>query len=554
MNELFENLKHNPSEDYESDILEFKHYSSEKALHNSKELPEEISALANSKGGNIIVGVKDSCNIKNSNWSEQLDGFERIDINLVKERISGRLSPRYNIELEEIQFEEKNYLNISVPKSKNSLISTTSGKTFIRIGRSSTPANPKEIESLVKSLHTYDWSDEDIDISMTEALDKDSLQAAKAGFAIKREIDITTITDESFLESIGATKNGILNKGGLIFLGKAKVIREKLGNFEYRFSWKTKSGELHENQVWNDNIWNTIIKTKKLFETHNFKWNYEFEKSNYDLYAIDRIAFHEGFLNAIVHRDYNEDGMISVNYFKNKLILSNPGSFYGGVNSNNISYHEPRHRNKNLAKILMEYQLVDRAGMGILRMSVNSLKFGRKIPEFNEKPEGIEVVMQAEYMRFGIFLLTQKYIPNCGIVELLILNNIYETGYVNISDLENSLENIISNPWEEIMETLDDDTFKNYVELKGNNDGVFICPKKGFNSFFEISNPFRGGSNSSKHIKLFKFLKTHGKANNGVLMNHLGYKSAGAASSLLKKANYTYNKGKSRNSTWYLKS
>ena len=113
MKELFENLKFNPSEDYESDIMEFKHYCSEKALHNSKELPEEISALANTNGGNIIVGVKDSCNIQNSNWIEQLDGFERIDINLVKERISGRLSPRYNIGLEEIEFEGKNYLNIS---------------------------------------------------------------------------------------------------------------------------------------------------------------------------------------------------------------------------------------------------------------------------------------------------------------------------------------------------------------------------------------------------------------------------------------------------------
>ena len=95
--------------------------------------------------------------------------------------------------------------------------------------------------------------------------------------------------------------------------------------------------------------------------------------------------------------------------------------------------------------------------------------------------------------------------------------------------------------------------FKKYVELKGNNDGVFICPKRAYHSFFEINNPFKAGTNSGKHIKLFKFLKTHGKANNEVLMNHLGYKSAGATSSLLKKANYTYNKGKSRNSTWYLK-
>jgi ATP-dependent DNA helicase RecG len=416
--QLLVELKQNPSEDFESDTLEFKHYGSEKSMHGSKELTEEISALANTSGGNIIVGVKDSCNISNQNWAEQLDGFEKIDIDLARERLAGKLNPRYHIELSEIEFEGKNYLNIFVPKSKNTLVTTTGGKICIRVGRSSMPAAPHEVERLVKSLHSYDWSDEDIVLDYKMALDLEALKAAKAGFALKRDIQIVSITDASFLESIGATKNGILNKGGLLFLGKPNIIRDYLRNYEYRFSWKTKSGELRENQVWSDNVWNTLKKTQLLFKKHNSQWNYEFEDSTYTLFTLDKTAFHEGYLNAIVHRDYNEDGMLAVNYFRDKIVISNPGKFYGGVNSKNISYHEPRHRNKTLAKILMEYQLVDRAGMGITRMSVNSLKFGRKMPEFIEKPEGIEVTMQSEFFRAGIFLITQKYVPNCGIVEL----------------------------------------------------------------------------------------------------------------------------------------
>ncbi len=551
--ELFLNLKSNPSEDFESDILEFKHYSSEKSMHNSKELTEEISAFANTNGGNIIIGIKDSCNILNKNWIEQLDGFDKIDINLARERLSGKLNPRYKIELNEFNFEGKNYLIIYVPKSKNTLVSTSGGKICVRVGRSSMPAAPHEVENLVKSLHSYDWSDEDVEIKFEDGLDLVSLKAAKAGFSIKREIPIKDISDMSFLESIGATKNGILNKGGLLFLGKPSVIRKYLGNYEYRFSWKTKSGGLLENEVWSDNVWNTLKKTKLLFEKHNNQWNYKFEDNEYTLFTLDKIAFHEGYLNAIVHRDYDEDGMLSVNYFKNKLVISNPGKFYGGVNSNNISYHEPRHRNKVLAKILMEYQLVDRAGMGITRMSVNSLKFGRKLPLFIEKTEGIEVTMQSEYFRAGIFLITQKYVPNCGIVELLILNSIYETGFIKISELENLLSKLVTNPWEEIINSVEEEPFKNYVELKGSNLGVFVCPKRKYNYYFEVTNPFKTGSNSDKHIKLFKFLKKHKEANNEVLMNHLGYKSAGATSTLLKKATYTLNKGKSRNSKWYLK-
>jgi len=550
---LFEKLKTTPSEEFESETLEFKHYNSEKSMHNSKELSEEISALANTKGGSIIVGIVDSCNVTNRNWSEQLSGFDKIDIDLARERIAGRLNPRYNINLSEIEFEGKNYLMIAVPKSKNSLISTTGGKVCVRVGRSSTPASPREIESLVKNLHSYDWSDEDVELSIKDALDENALKAAKAGFAIKRNIQIESINNLSFLESIGATKNGVLNKGGLLFLGKPEIIREQLGNFEYRFSWKTKSGQLHENEVWSDNVWNSIKKVQTLFAKHNFKWNHEFEGSNYELFALDKVAFHEGFLNAIVHRDYHEDGMLSVNYYRNKLIISNPGTFYGGINAENISYHEPRHRNKTLARILMGYQLVDRAGMGVARMSINSLKFGRKLPIFIEKQEGVEVTMQAEFFRAGIFILTQKYIPDCGIVELFILNSIFDVGFVNIQEVEKSLSKILLNPWEEIIESLENENFNKYVELKGNNDGVFICPKRSYNFYFDVNNPLKTGSNSEKHIKLFKFLKSHGEANNEALMNYLGYKSAGATSSLLKKANYTINKGKSRNSKWYLK-
>ncbi len=550
---LLNELKQNPSEDFESVTLEFKHYNSEKSMHGSKELTEEISALANTDGGNIIVGVKDSCNISNQNWIEQLDGFEKIDINLARERLAGKLNPRYDIVLSEYEFEGKNYLIISVPKSKNTLVATSNGKICVRVGRSSMPAAPHEVERLVKSLHSYDWSDEDVELDFMTALDTQALKAAKAGFALKRDIPVESITETSFLESIGATKNGVLNKAGLLFLGKPNLIRDYLGNYEYRFSWKTKSGELRENKVWSDNIWNTLKKTQLLFQKHNHQWDYEFESSTYTLFTLDKVAFHEGYLNAIVHRDYNEDGMLSVNYFRDKIVISNPGKFYGGVNSSNISYHEPRHRNKTLAKILMEYQLVDRAGMGITRMSVNSLKYGRKMPVFVEKPEGIEVTMQSEFFRAGIFLITQKYVPNCGIVELLILNSIFETGYVSVTELEKLISNLVENPWEEILTSVEEEPFKNYVELKANNSGIYVCPKRQYNYFFDVTKPMSITSNSDKHIKLFKFLKTHGEANNETIMSHLGYKSAGATSSLLKKAQYTLNKGKSRNSKWYLK-
>lgn len=551
--DILTKCKNRPSEELESEVVEFKHYNNEKSLHNAKELSEEISALANCKGGHVIIGVKDNVNVKHGQWHEQLAGFDRVDLDTTKERFIGKLSPKIDLNLKEIFFEEKYYLAIEVPNIIDSLVSTTSGKVCIRVGKSSMPATPYKITQLVKSLQSYDWSDEDMPISIVNNINKEALAEAKFDYCERRSINLDSISDFSFLEAIGATKNGILNKGGLLFLGNNDSIKNNLGKFEYRFTWKKKSGELILNEVWDDCLWSTINRAKDYFHKCNFKWDWEYEGEKYPLSTLDEVAFHEAFLNSIVHRDYSAEGMISINFTGNKIVITNPGSFYGGVNSKNISYHEPRHRNKSLAKLLMGFQMVDRAGMGVLRMSVNSLKYGRNIPSFKETIDSIEVEMEAIAFKAGVFLITQKYVPDCGITELLILNNIFEIGFVSVSEMESILSNIVANPWESILESLNDDYFKKYVTLKASNKGVFICPTDNYAYYFDANKPFKNSVNSEKHIKLYKLLKTYGSANNEVIMNHLGFKNPSSTWNFLSKLAYVVNKGKSRNSKWILK-
>ena len=95
--EILNTAKKSPSEDLESDVLEFKCYKDENALHNAKELAEEICALANHKGGSVIIGIRDSSEIKNNRWEDQLVGFQSVDLPTTRERIRGRLKPEITI-------------------------------------------------------------------------------------------------------------------------------------------------------------------------------------------------------------------------------------------------------------------------------------------------------------------------------------------------------------------------------------------------------------------------------------------------------------------------
>lgn len=544
---LLDRLSQEPSETLESDVLEFKHYLSEAALHNAKDLAEEISALANFKGGVVLIGVKDSSNVPHGQWQDQLAGFASVDLYTTRERLRGKLKPSLDIQLHEVAHYGKTYLQIDVPRRRDSLVATASGKVCIRDGKSSRPMSPDEIERAVKNLQDYDWSAECVEANPDDVLNADAVQEALVDFLSRRKLG--EVNRRCFLEAIGATHNGVLTKSGLLFLGKANAIRDLLGKYEYRFSRKTSSGSLLINDVWEDCLWETIKRAKTHFEHCNRNLPLDFEGKQYSFQLLDRIAFHEAYLNALVHRDYAVDGMVSVNFTADRLLISSPGTFYGGVTADNIAKHEPRHRNKALAKLLMGFNLVDRAGMGVLRMSVNSLKYGRAFPSFSERGDCVEVSMQGEYLRAGIFVLAAAKGAEYGVPELLILNSVYEVGAVPVQTLVKLLARAADNPWDAIERAV---TNLPTVELCGSRVGIFVRCKPEWAKLLNVTKLFKVTAASPKHVRLYQFLVRHGKASNADIRAHLELKQTSQTSVFLKTASYARRSGRGPSSLWEL--
>lgn len=215
INAILTSVKTTPSEKIESETIEFKEYSSENALHNAKDLAEEICALCNNEGGMIIIGVRDSSKISDQNWEKQLIGFPKVDLNTAQERLAGKLRPKLKLNLIEVTYDMKNFLIINVPQRKDTLVSTTSGKVCIREGKSSRPMEPDEIKDAVKSLQDYDWSAEIIYKDHSLLLDDKAVAEAYQNFSDRRGTSLSSVED--FYEAIGVTVNGNLTKCGLLF-------------------------------------------------------------------------------------------------------------------------------------------------------------------------------------------------------------------------------------------------------------------------------------------------------------------------------------------------
>lgn len=230
-------------------------------------------------------------------------------------------------------------------------------------------------------------------------------------------------------------------------------------------------------------------------------------------------------------------------------MITSPGSFYGGVTSDNIAKHEPRHRNKALAKMLMEYHLVDRAGMGVLRMNVNSLRYGRAFPSFVERGDSVEVTMQAEYLRPIIFVLATDEGANYGIPELLILNSVYETGAIAVQSLTKQLAKAVDDPWDAVERAIGK---LPSVELCGTRAGIFVRLKPEWSKSFEVTKTFRVTSASQKHVRLYQYLARHRSASNSDIKAHLGFKQTSQTSAFLKSASYVKRSGRGPSSVWAL--
>jgi hypothetical protein len=408
---------------------------------------------------------------------------------------------------------------------------------------------PDEITAAVKSHQSYDWTSEVLSLNPETALNSEFVDEARLRFCELRKLKQSPTT-VAFLEAIGATRNGQLTKGGLLFLGNASDIRSVAGTLEFRFSWKTKSGDLLVNDVWEGCLWEAIKRSRGHFDECNRFLHFEWEGIKHGIPILDAVAFHEAYLNALAHRDYSKDGMVSVEYFGNKMTVSSPGCFYGGVTSDNIFKHQPRHRNKALAKILMDFNFVDRAGMGVQRMSLRSLRYGRKFPQFCERQEHVEVAMDAEYMRPAIFVIATENNGHFGVADLLVLNCVFGVGAVSIGEIEDHIRRVSDNSWDQVQEVVGS---LPYVEFVGTRSGIFVQVKQSFAKMFDVSKKPRPSRVSKKLVALYGYLRKHDSASNADLSGILEYAHSSQTSAFLRKTEFVERSGDGPAAVWRLK-
>ncbi len=426
----------------ESLTLEFK--SDRRRLPDS-DLIATIVSLANTEGGELLLGVEDDGTPTGLHAEHQsVTGLPAL--------VANRTNPSLSVRVQKESIQGVTIARISVPKSRQ-LVSTSDGLLLRRRLKldgkpEAVPFYPHEFIQRQSSLGLVDPSAMVIEELSADQLDP--LQRHRLREAIRKyggEQSLLALADDELEGALGLCK---LSHGerrptvaGLLLLGKQSQLRDHLPAYEVAFQ-VLDGTDVKVNEFFRKPMLETFEAVELLF-----KARVEEEEIQVGLFRVpvpnyDRRAFREAVVNALVHRDFNRLGAVHIRLDASGLTISNPGGFVEGVNLQNLLVADPRSRNPLLADAVKRIGLAERTGRGVDRIFEGMLRYGRPAPDYSLSDDFTVSVFMADAAADLDFLkLVVEQEDKLGalpIDSLIILSRLREERRLTTTDLAPSVQ------------------------------------------------------------------------------------------------------------------
>jgi ATP-dependent DNA helicase RecG len=304
--------------------------------------------------------------------------------------IANRTNPALAVRVERCELHGTSIARISVPESRQ-LVSTSDGLLLRRRLKldgtpETVPFYSHEFLQRQSSMGLVDPSA--MVLEEVESHQLDPLQRLRIRNAIKKyggEQSLLTLADDELDGALGLIKNtrGKQNPtvAGLLLLGAEDLLRIHLPAYEVAFQ-VLRGTEVRVNEFYRKPLLETFEELELQFKPWVVEEELEVGLFRVPVPNYDRRAFREGFVNALVHRDFSRLGAVHVKLDDSGLNISSPGGFIEGVNLSNLLVAPPHSRNPLLADIIKRIGLAERTGRGIDRIYEGMLRYGRPEPDY----------------------------------------------------------------------------------------------------------------------------------------------------------------------------
>lgn len=374
-----------------------------------------LCAFANTKGGDLLIGIDDAGKPKGL-----------ADKKKLLEDIPNKIKEALNV-LADVQPRKKtgrDYVHIKI-KPYDAPISFK-GKHYIRSGSTTQELSGTELHQFLLSKSSMAW--ESVIDDKATLTDINEKQLAKFRDLAKEHsrAPARERTTPALLAKLHLAEKGRLNRAGLLLFGKnpqqhvpgSFVKVGKFSNGEELISGEEIKGNLfaQAEQVLE------VLKNKYLVSEVEIKGLYRTESLEYP-----ESALREALVNAIAHKDYS-GAHIQIKVYPDKLTFWNPGTLPQGLTIALLKKtHPSKPRNEHIATVLYAAGLIERWGQGTVKMVRECVKAGMPEPAFEELGGGILVTFTKD-------AFNEEHLAKKGLNERQIKGILHIKKYGSISN------------------------------------------------------------------------------------------------------------------------
>lgn len=345
-------------------------------------LAAEISALANSEGGIIIVGVSDTGRLMGVKDLRKLNQF-------ISNACSQKMEPPISVITENLTYNNKLVVMISVPRGTNKPYAVNKSDFWIKVGADKHRASREEFRRLMQASGALYADEMAISGTGTDDVDMYSFRRfyeEQYGMAIE-EIGLPI---DRIMSNLKLMEGDSLTLAGLLLFAKQpELLKPQYLVKAVAFAGNDIGGNKYLDSEDIGGTLPVVFKEGMAFLKRNLRKKQKGQPFNFPgILEIPEIALEEAVVNALIHRDYFVNSGVRLFVFDNRVEIISPGRLPNTVTTENIKHGIQMVRNPILLSFVSKLKIPYRGiGSGVIRMINECRNAGIPDPELVEDRE-----------------------------------------------------------------------------------------------------------------------------------------------------------------------
>jgi ATP-dependent DNA helicase RecG len=396
----------------ESESVEFK-----PGISSRSDIAEYAVGIGNAGGGWLILGVNDRMP------RQVLPIPLPQDEDLARIRESVADATQIRIEIETVTTTDGAVLAIRIPPRPRGVpFHTQTGKYLIRLGEGLRGMTLSEIDTIRREAG--------IELTASPIIGDLAGMLSASGLEELRRLmteagaaaDLIRLSDTDLLHSLGVLAgDGSLFLAGLLLAGKPEAIREHLPHARWQFRRMKSDTDYDQAEDGTDCLPIALKRLRELVGANNPIVTIPGWLVHPEFPRYPALALRELIVNALAHRDYEIPGAVTIKLYPDRLELSNPGGFVGGVTAQNILHHPSSPRYPAMFQALARMRLANASNLGVPRIFRDLLSEGKEPPTYWNSSQAIRVTITGQEAKREFLELVQKY-PGLDVDDLLVIH------------------------------------------------------------------------------------------------------------------------------------